>query len=123
MAAAANGHIFVAPDNGVLSLVLQTEMPPRLFRRSTDITNQSLFPEPVSHTFHGRDIFAPVAAHLARGMPIESVGPHIVDFLINPCRRRGSQGDRLVGVVLRIDKFGNIITNLRRENLPSGIFD
>jgi len=119
MAAAANGHIFVAPDNGALSLVLKgdaTAHIPAAYR----ITNESLFRSPVSNTFHGRDIFAPVAAHLARGMPIESVGPHIVDFLDKPLPKPRLLGGRLVGVVLRIDKFGNIITNIRRENLPSG---
>src|SRR5262249_31700366 len=76
IAATANGHVFVAPDNGVLSLVLDTD-PVAVY----EITNGNLFPGPVSRTFHGRDIFAPVAAHLARGTPIESVGPCIVDFI------------------------------------------
>src|ERR1700686_4838026 len=62
MAAAAKGPLFVAPDNGVLSLVLQSE--------AYRITNDSLFLSSVSQTFHGRDIFAPVAAHLAHGTPI-----------------------------------------------------
>lgn len=118
MAAAANGHIFVAPDNGVLTLVLQgdaTAPSPSAYR----ITNESLFRNPVSNTFHGRDIFASVAAHLARGIPIESVGPRIVDFVKKPPPNPRPQGGRLIGAVLRIDRFGNIITNLRRENLPS----
>ena len=116
MAAAANGHIFVAPDNGVLSLVLKgNATAPQVYH----ITNESLFRNPVSNTFHGRDIFAPVAAHLARKTPIEAVGPRIVDFVKKPLPKPRPRGGRLVGVVLRIDKFGNVITNLRRENLPS----
>ena len=118
MAAAANGHIFVAPDNGVLSLVLKGESTTPI-PAAYHITNESLFRSPVSNTFHGRDIFAPVAAHLARGAPIESVGPRIVDFLRKPLPEPRPQGNRLAGVILRIDKFGNIITNLRRENLSS----
>src|SRR2546421_1112444 len=109
MAATAKGHFFVAPDNGVLSLVLQSE--------AYRITNQSLFLNSVSRTFHGRDIFAPVAAHLSRGTPIESVGPRILDFIKRPMPKPRPQGDKLVGLVLRIDKFGNIITNLRLQDL------
>jgi S-adenosylmethionine hydrolase len=116
MAATANGHIFVAPDNGVLSLVLHTD-PATSLTPAYQITNNSLFHGPVSRTFHGRDIFAPVAAHLARGTPVESVGPRIVDFIKKQIPLPRPQGDRLVGTVLRIDKFGNIVTNFRRENL------
>lgn len=116
MAAAANGHIFVAPDNGVLSLVLHTD-PDASLTPAYQITNDSLFQGPVSRTFHGRDIFAPVAAHLAQGTPVESVGPRIVDFVKKPFPAPRPQGDRLVGTVLRIDKFGNIMTNFRLENL------
>ena len=118
MAAAANGHIFVAPDNGVLSLVLKADATAPI-PAAYCITNEILFRNPVSNTFHGRDIFASVAAHLARGTPIESVGPRISDFVKKPLPKPRLQGGRLVGIVLRIDKFGNIITNLRRENLPS----
>src|SRR5205085_461908 len=109
MAASANGHFFVAPDNGVLSLVLQSE--------AYRITNKSLFLNSVCQTFHGRDIFAPIAAHLARGTAIESVGPRIVDFVKKSLPNPRPQGDKLVGLVLRIDKFGNIVTNLRQQHL------
>ena len=116
MAAAAHEHMFVAPDNGVLSYVLQnhadTPASPAYW-----IKNQSLFLNAVSQTFHGRDIFAPVAANLALGTPIESVGPRILDFVKKPLPRPRPQGDKLLGTVLRIDKFGNIITNLKRSHL------
>src|SRR5262249_38262363 len=68
-----NRQIFVGPDNGVLSPVLQNEV--------YHITNQNLFLSTVSKTFHGRDIFAPVAANIAHGMPINLVGPRILDFM------------------------------------------
>ena len=116
MAASANGHIFVAPDNGVLSLVLHTDAVAAV-TPAYQITNESLFGGRVSRTFHGRDIFAPVAAHLARGTSIESVGPRILDFVKRPFPAPRPQGDRLVGTVLRIDKFGNIVTNLRLNDL------
>src|SRR5262245_18908329 len=70
IAATYRGHTFVAPDNGVLSLVMIPE--PSVPTAAFLIKNASLFQNPVSRTFHGRDIFAPVAAHLSQGMPIES---------------------------------------------------
>lgn len=121
LAVAAQGHLFVAPDNGVLSYVLhpETPAPPPATHW---INNQSLFLDPVSRTFHGRDVFAPVAAHLARGVPIESVGPRVVDFVRHPRPQLRRQGGKLVGTVLRVDKFGNITTNLRRQHLGNGRF-
>jgi S-adenosyl-L-methionine hydrolase (adenosine-forming) len=111
LAATAKGQVFVAPDNGVLSLVMTADSAAYV------ITNENLFLSPVSRTFHGRDIFAPVAAHLAQGTPLESVGPRTVDFIRRPFSRPRPQGDRLLGAIVRIDKFGNIVTNLRREDL------
>ena len=115
LAAVSRGHSFIAPDNGVLSAVFDGD------KEVYHITNRSLFLNAVSQTFHGRDIFAPVAANLSRGTPIESVGPRILDFLKMPLPRPRPQGDKLLATVLRIDKFGNMITNLRRHHL-SGEF-
>ena len=109
IAASGHGHLFVAPDNGVLSTVLESEV--------YHIRNQSFFLNSISQTFHGRDIFAPVAANLARGAPIDSVGPRILDFTKKPLPKPRPQGDRLCGTVLRIDRFGNIVTNLKRKHL------
>jgi S-adenosyl-L-methionine hydrolase (adenosine-forming) len=117
IAAFAQNHYFVAPDNGVLSYVLHTESPapPASVHH---ITNQRLFRNPVSHTFHGRDIFAPTAAHLARGMRLGSVGESITDFDQKPLPRPRSNGpNRLIASVLHIDRFGNIVTSLRRNDL------
>src|SRR6516164_5843081 len=138
IAAFRGGHFFVAPDNGVLSAVLDKhersersasptgrshdECEPDRAKPSTEvyhITNRSLFLDSVSQTFHGRDIFAPVGAHIAKGTPIESVGPRILDFLKRPLPKPRPQGDKTVGTVLHIDKFGNIITNLRKRDLST----
>jgi len=108
IAAAAHGHYFVAPDNGILSLVLQTEPPapiPPVFR----ISNESLFHAPVSRTFHGRDIFASIAAHFARGTPLELAGERILDFVHKPLPH--------APVAIRIDKYGNIVTNIRAADI------
>lgn len=99
------GHIFVGPDNGVFELVLTPEA------LVYDITNEELFLLPVSDTFHGRDIFAPVAAHLACGVSLLSVGP--AQSARPPVRPSARPR------VLHIDRFGNVITSLRREDLLS----
>ncbi len=109
IAAKAHKQLFVAPDNGVLSAVFDNDV--------YHITNRSLFLSSVSQTFHARDIFAPVAAHLARGTPIESVGPRILEFIKKSLPQPRPDGGKLTGTVIRIDKFGNIITNLRRADL------
>jgi S-adenosylmethionine hydrolase len=109
IAALSHGHRFVAPDNGVLSRVVENT--------AYHITNANLFLPYVSRTFQGRDIFAPVAAHLAQGMPIDSVGPRITDFVTQPVPTPTTNNGMTRGSVLRVDKFGNIITNLRRSDL------
>src|SRR5262249_16875327 len=111
IAAVSHGHRFIGPDNGLLSAIFENEV--------YQIDNNSLFLNPVSRTFHGRDIFAPVAAHLARGLPVQSVGPRIFDFVQEPLPKPPRNGHKLIGTVLRIDKFGNVITNLRRIDLGS----
>jgi len=106
--AEASGHRFVAPDNGVLEMVLDAE--PK--HRVREITAQAWFRQPVSRTFHGRDIFAPVAARLACGVAVSRVGP-----LIKDCVRPGfsrpykTKPNVWTGIVLKVDRFGNIITN------------
>jgi len=105
LAADESRHIFLAPDNGVLSMVLDSGA-------ARHITNASLFHQPVSQTFHGRDIFAPVAAHLATGKPFDSVGPIATGLVSHSSNQKPT--------VLRADKFGNLLTNVRRDQLESG---
>ena len=115
IAASVRDHYFVGPDNGVLSGIFEGDTS---IASVYEITNDSLFEHPVSRTFHGRDIFATTAAHLARGTPIESVGERITDFIIKSLPQpRPAGADRLLASVLRIDKYGNIITNLRSRDL------
>jgi len=117
----ADHHFFVAPDNGVLSLVSKQAEVQRVVR----IEAAHYFRNPVSSTFHARDIFAPVAAHLSMGMPITSFGPVTADYvnLALPANRETQPGT-WEGFVLHIDRFGNIITSLKpREIRESCGFD
>jgi hypothetical protein len=100
--------IFVGPDNGVLSWALAKEKIGAIHA----LENEAYFLPRVSRTFHGRDVFAPVAAHLSRGVPIQKFGPALKDFVRlawpEPRVRRGG----FEGEVVYIDRFGNAITNL-----------
>jgi len=114
----ANG-IFVGPDNGVLSLALAGET----IRAIRQLTNERFFLKPVSRTFHGRDVFAPVAAHLVRGASFAALGPAQNDFVRLPmCEPRRS--DRAIrGEVLYVDRFGNAITNIPNAWVGEGRWD
>lgn len=113
----ADGHRFVGPDNGVLTLAAP---PARAGWRAAEITNRAYMLPVVSQTFHGRDVFAPAAAHLASGGALEDLGPPLLDpvelHLPAPVRR----GRRLRGVILDVDRFGNLVTNIRGEQLNDG---
>jgi S-adenosylmethionine hydrolase len=106
----------VAPDNGVLSLMYAREE--RLSVRH--ITSDHYFLQPVSNTFHGRDIFAPVAAYLAKGVDHEKFGAEITDFVrFNAPKPKPTDPNTLRGVVLRVDRFGNLITNFTPQDAPA----
>jgi S-adenosylmethionine hydrolase len=116
--AETDDYIFVAPDNGVLSLVEAREPSFRVRHATSD----RYFLQPVSQTFHGRDIFAPVAAWLAKGIAPDDFGPEITDYTRLPLHGvERADNNRLCATVLKVDKFGNLITNLREEDLP-GLF-
>jgi S-adenosyl-L-methionine hydrolase (adenosine-forming) len=106
---------FVAPDNGVLSLVYEREE--RIEVRH--VTAEHFFVKPVSNTFHGRDIFAPVAAWLSRGMEAEKFGGILTDYArFTSLRPKRVDNSTLTGVVIKVDKFGNLVTNFREEDVP-----
>ena len=124
---------FVAPDNGVLSYIIeqcksvkgvrsinnrqQRELEPSL--EAIAITRPQFWRSPVSPTFHGRDIFAPVAARLSLGSPPIDFGEKITTLTVLPLLHPHNALDgSLVGHILHIDNFGNLITNIRSENLP-----
>ena len=109
----AEGQMFVAPDNGVLGMVYAGKPKVRV------IANDRYFRQPVSQTFHGRDIFAPVGAHLAKGVAPARMGGRISDFLwpnFGAPERTGKH--TWTGLILKIDRFGNVITNFRAADFP-----
>jgi S-adenosylmethionine hydrolase len=115
---------FVGPDNGVFSLVLgdegrTTKDERRASPSIVHLTNQRYWRPEVSHTFHGRDIFAPVAAHLSRGVALTELGEPVDDLVILPILRPERHADgALTGHVLHADRFGNVITNVPAQLLP-----
>jgi hypothetical protein len=108
---------FAGPDNGVLSWALARETV-RSIRR---IANARLWLQPVSRTFHGRDVFAPVAAHLARGGSLRSVGPEVANYVRLPWPVLREAAGQVTGEVLVVDRFGNAITNIPEAGLPAGM--
>lgn len=115
--AEVEGRFLVGPDNGLFTLVLQ-----RGLERVHEIQNPRYMLPKVSSTFHGRDIFAPVAAHLTLGVKVEQIGPALspedLTYLSIPPVRRSGQG--VQGEVIYADRFGNLVTNIKPEDLPFG---
>lgn len=115
LALEADGRFVVAPDNGVVSRILDAAERWRAVELGGD-----LFPDRRSATFHGRDLFAPAAARIADGSDLEALGAPIEEpvRLEEPIPARG--GDRIGGEVLVVDRFGNLITNVPASELPPG---
>ncbi|MEX2530173.1 MAG: SAM-dependent chlorinase/fluorinase [Gemmatimonadota bacterium] len=108
MAVEVEQRYLVVPDNGLVSPVLESEQG----WRAVSLENPEFFPVAASATFHGRDIFAPAAALLARGLPLSRLGPQVLEpvLLDESLPERGPEGVR--GEVIGIDHFGNLITNV-----------
>lgn len=111
----AGSHYFVGPDNGLFSYVLDREPSHQTFH----LTAREYFRQEPSSTFHGRDIFAPVAAALSRGVKPTKLGPQIEDEVRLASLAPMKCYDRKVqGRIIHIDRFGNCITNFTRDDLP-----
>lgn len=109
----ARGQFFVGPDNGVFSPFLPPDKAVVLNRPAKHLPR-------VSDTFHGRDIFAPAAARLARGEPLEELGDEISDPVAIALPQPKQEGRELVGEVVAVDRFGNLLTNLPAAMIPDG---
>jgi len=106
-------HVFLAPDNGLLDMVLSEST----IVETYSVSNEKFFLGEISSTFHGRDIFSPVAAHLATGISLQSVGTSISlqqppQFLVSIVGKGSHRGS-----IIYIDHFGNLVTNLRMKGI------
>ena len=118
LAVDCGGQRFVVPDNGILEQVLLDQS----VSAAVSVEEKRYFLRPVSHTFHGRDIFAPVAAHLAAGLPLAELGPAVdrqsmVSGVVPRCRL--SAPDCVEGTVVAVDRFGNLMTNIDAATIES----
>lgn len=113
IAVKADKHIFVCPDNGLLTGVLSgvSEFEARV------LENKDFLLVKISDSFHGRDLFAPVAAYISKGVPFEKFGERIHDPIMLPLPSPSTQQDRLVGNVTYIDRYGNLVTNIREQEI------
>ena len=109
----SESYSFVGPDNGVFGFVYELEE----VRGIAEISNRNLMLPDVSDTFHGRDVFAPAAAHLSLGATLSQFGPPVTDPIRLEFPEPQIQGNRLSGKIIRIDHFGNLITNISRSEL------
>jgi S-adenosylmethionine hydrolase len=107
----AGNYRFVAPDNGVLSAVLR-ETPPK---RAVELTERRYARPTVSRTFEGRDRFAPAAAWIAKGIQLTALGRSVSDVHRLEIPDPEVRGDSIDGLVLRVDRFGNLVTNIDRR--------
>lgn len=113
LAVETDHFILIGPDNGVFTAALQRHA----VRRAVELSDSRFHRHPVSSTFHGRDVFAPVAAHLAAGTRVEQLGPAAASPMVLVLPRPIPRGDRMELHVLRIDHFGNLITDLTAGDL------
>jgi len=107
------GNYLIGPDNGVLSLALQGGNGNRI----THLSNSAYHLQPTSATFHGRDVFAPVAAHLSLGVPPTAFGETLEEMVRIELPVVIREGQRLHGEIIYIDSFGNLFTNIDRHDL------
>jgi S-adenosylmethionine hydrolase len=108
---------YVCPDNGLLSYICRDRKPDHAF----EVTNRSLFLAEVSNTFHGRDIMAPVAAQLSLGFRAEQLGPPLQTLTLFDWPRPERRNNTVIGRILCADSFGNLITNVKSDDLPSDV--
>jgi hypothetical protein len=121
LVASLGGQLFVGPDNGLFSYIYERE---RAAARVFHLTREEYFRQPVSHTFHGRDIFAPIASALSKGVAPDGLGEEITDYArLAPSLPVESDDGSLEGSIIHIDRFGNCVTNFTREHLQPEMFE
>lgn len=106
-------HFFIGPDNGLFSLIAEREE----VRRVVHLTNQKFFRKDISATFHGRDIFGPVAAHLSLGVDPALFGEEIKSLQSTEMPQPEKESGQIVGEVIYVDSFGNLLTNIKGSDI------
>jgi len=109
---------FIGPDNGIFSLLTQ-----ELDYTAVRLDNEQYWRDEMSKTFHGRDIFAPAAAHLSEGVPMEELGEPLDELVTYRWTVPIADKDGLEGMVIHIDKFGNLVTNISSDQIEDVIED
>jgi S-adenosylmethionine hydrolase len=104
-------YFFVGPDNGLFSLVVKESEPQRV----VELTEKKFWLNPLGHTFHGRDIFAPVAAYLSLGIAPEEFGPELKEYETISLPLPRMTPDQVEGHIIHVDHFGNLETNIHRQ--------
>jgi len=112
LALGADDQLWVGPDNGLFSFILDRDD-----TRVHHITRRDLYSPRPSSTFHGRDIFAPIAAHLSSGLDLAEVGPPIADPVYLPETTPNKFVERIEGQIIHIDRFGNLVTNIAAADI------
>lgn len=107
----AGDHFFIGPDNGVFTFIYELETTKRVI----ELTNERYFLQNISKTFHGRDIFAPVAAHLSRSISPESFGDICNDVVRISIPKPEIESGTIKGIVSHIDSFGNLVSNIPED--------
>ena len=125
IAAESEERVFLAPDNGLLSLVVDDSPAGRRLdagetpaARYFSVENERFFLPGGSHTFHGRDRFAPAAAAIANGVPVSDLGPHVAAIARLPYEPPVYGPDAVRGTIVSVDRFGNLITDIERSRVP-----
>jgi S-adenosylmethionine hydrolase len=105
-------QLFVGPDNGLFSWICERERK----HKARQVTNETFLRDHVSTTFHGRDVFAPIAAHLSNGTSSDELGPLVLDMVSLDAMGPTVTNDGIEGRIIHIDRFGNCITNLTADH-------
>ena len=122
---------YLGPDNGVLSAALADEARPATMSvipvrdplRAFELSNKAYMRQPTSATFHGRDVFAPAAAHLSAGLNLAEFGGALTELTaLPPFRAACGEDGTMTGQVVHVDRYGNVITDIRSDDLPGGSF-
>ncbi len=118
LAVAANDHFFLAPDNQILKYIFYKNETLAVY----EVLNQTYFCSRISQTFHGRDIFAPVAAHLSKGLSLEKLGSLTTNYNRGLIPAPKKMNKKIIGSILHVDNFGNLITNVEERHLSINQF-